>query len=640
MRAFLLAIAACLCAAGATLAAEPQSPVAPNPTFGGPFGVAVNSRDVIYVADINRACVVKLDAAGRVLGQIDDIPGYGKLRGPFDVQVGPDDAIYIADTRAHQIIALDAREQLRFVLGNPVKGAREGEFAEPHFLAVTPEGDLLVADTFNARIQRFDRNGKFIRAWGRVGAGPGEFLHHGYVARLDVDAAGNVYVREFDGGRIQKYAADGTHLATFSRRGSGEGELDEGYGLKVIDGKLYCPDTFESRIQVFSLEGKLLEVWAPGEGDDGDRLNHPVGIAALSTGELIVTDWKNGRVVKMDKSGRVLARWGAAAGDLLAWKPPSRHARPDRGPVQFAVYAGVDERTVARARQAGVSVIYPSIDLQYRPWNLAPAVSRAASAGVEVHPSIACLPFGQGTANSDVFARHSEWLMWKRGAREPLGTLLGWSSPGARSFRADHIVAQVKESGVQGVMLDYIRYLGTDYGYDPAAVAEFRALHGVDPNDLPQDDPRWMQFRADYVTAFIVELRHKLAKEIPGRHVEISVYLSGDDPAPDQYLRSSLQDWRTWASMGIVDTLHVAHYTRDFDQIFHAVRRVREAVPGRTKVNCFIAAYGGNLNTPELLAKGVEAATAAGADMVTVYRGDAIDELNLWPALEQVVKQQ
>ena len=34
---------------------------------------------------------------------------------------------------------------------------------------------------------------------------------------------------------------------------------------------------------------------------------------------------------------------------------------------------------------------------------------------------------------------------------------------------ADHIVAQVKATGVQGVMLDYIRYLGTDYAYSAGA---------------------------------------------------------------------------------------------------------------------------------------------------------------------------
>ena len=227
--------------------------------------------------------------------------------------------------------------------------------------------------------------------------------------------------------------------------------------------------------------------------------------------------------------------------------------------------------------------------------------------------------------------------MWKKDAKKPIRTILSWAHPGARTFRADHIAAQVKAQGVQGVMLDYIRYLGTDYGYDPIIVTGFFEKYGINPLDLPQDDLRWMQYRADFVTKFIVELRHKLALTLPDRHVEISVYLSGDDPTPGIYLTGAMQDWKTWAKMGIVDKLHVAWYTRDLDQIYTAVRRVREAVPDRVKINSFIACYGGNLNTPELLRKGFEASIAAGADEVTIYRIDSIRELNLWDAIGEIV---
>jgi DNA-binding beta-propeller fold protein YncE len=607
-------------------------------TFRGPFGVDVDGRDVIYVAEIGAKRVTKLTTDGKRIGEISRVEGYGELAGPFDVAVAADGRIAIADTRNHRVLVVDAAEKLLFVLGSD-KGAAPGQFAEPHFVAFTRAGELLVSDTFNARIQKFSAEGKFIREWGRVGDAPGEFLHHGYLASIDTDEQGFVYVREFDGGRIQKYDADGRHIATFSRRGTAPGELDEGYGLTVVGEKLYCADTFESRIQIFSLDGKLLDVWSPGEGNSGEHLNHPAGIAATLSGDLIVTDWKNDRVLKLDPRGKFLAIWGRSMDELLAWKPPREPiARPARGPVRFGAYAGTDAGTLERAREAGVSIIYPSIDHQYRDWGLPAQVASAASMGIEVHPSIACHSFGQGITNSDVFERHPEWCIWKKGAAEPMRTLLGWSNAHARSFRADHIVAQVKATGVQGVMLDYIRYLGTDYGYDPAVIEGFFRVHGVNPVTLPQDDSRWMQYRADFVTDFIVELRRKLAVEIPDRHVEISVYLSGDDPSPGKYLKASMQDWKTWARMGIVDKLNVAQYTRDLDEIYAAVRRVREAVPDRVKINSFIACYGGNLNTPELLAKGIEASLAGGADEITIYRGDAIEELKLWPAIRQGVE--
>ena len=609
-----------------------------NPTFNSPFGIAVNSKDVVYVAEIRGKRIAKLDASGNLLGEIRNIDGYGPLEGPFDVAVGPEDRIYITDTLAHRIVVLDANEKLLFALGTGIKGAQPGEFSQPHFIAVNKQGEIFISDTFNARVEKFSPEGKFIKEWGKAGDGPGEFLQHGYVARIDVDNQGFVYVREFDGGRIQKFTEDGQYVATFSRRGNSPGELDEGYGLSVIDNKLFCPDTFESRVQIFNLDGKLETIWAPGEGNEGEHFNHPVDIAALSTGDLVMTDWKNDRVLKLKRDGKFIASWGRSMTDLLGWTPPKIIERPTRGPVRLSIYAGTDQGTLEKAHRAGVTTIYPSIDMQYQPWPLKEPVELGKSQGIEIHPSIACLSFGQGRTNSSIYHEHPEWCLWKKGSTEPMKTLLGWAHPGARSLRADHLVAQVKATGVQGIMLDYIRYLGTDYGYDPVLVDGFFRKFGVNPLTLPQDDLRWMQYRADFVTEFIVELRHKLAVEIPDRHVEISVYLSGDDPDPKIYLKGSLQDWRTWARMGIVDTLHVAQYTRDLDAIYTAVRRVREVVPDRVKVNSFIACYGGNLNTPELLRKGYQASVAAGADEVTIYRGDAIEELNLWDAIRLINK--
>jgi hypothetical protein len=606
--------------------------------FKSPFGVAVNSKDIVYTADFGNKRVSMFTLDGEWLGAIESVEGYGKLVGPFDVYITPDDHVYITDTFAHKILVLDADHKLLFALGSGNKGSEPGEFSEPHFITVNQTGEIFISDTFNARVQKFSPEGKFITEWGQVGDQSGEYLFHGYLARIDVDNQGFVYVREFDGGRIQKYTEDGEYVATFSQRGTGEGELDEGYGLTIIDDKIYCADTFESRVQIFSLEGELLEVWDPGEGNSGAYFNHPVDIAQTSSGDLVMSDWKNQRVVRLSSKGEYREAWGRSLADALAYRPPEVIARPNRGPIKFAIYSSIDDETLEAAHRAGIDILYPSLNDQFRDLNIADQVDKARSLGIEIHPSIAGLPFGQGhlTENSPVFKEHPEWCLWKKGSTEPMSILLSWAHPEARSFRADHMVEQAKVTGIQGIMLDYIRYLGTDYGYDPVIVDGFFKEYGVNPLTLPQDDPRWMQYRADFITDFIVELRHKLAITMPDRHVELSVYLSGDDPDPEVYLKSSLQDWRTWASMGIVDTLHVAWYTRDLEQIYTAVRRVREAVPDRVRINSFIACYGGNLNTPELLRKGFEASIAGGADQVTIYRIDAIRELDMWDAIGEI----
>ena len=45
------------------------------------------------------------------------------------------------------------------------------------------------------------------------------------------------------------------------------------------------------------------------------------------------------------------------------------------------------------------------------------------------------------------------------------------------------------------------------YGYEDIIVNAFEQEHGKSPFDLPNDDPDWLQFRADYVTRFMVEAR-------------------------------------------------------------------------------------------------------------------------------------
>jgi len=67
------------------------------------------------------------------------------------------------------------------------KGIEQGQFTNPHSLAVDNIGNIYVGDTGNKRIQKFSPNGTFILSWGSVGSNDGQFsgLHD-----LAVDPAG------------------------------------------------------------------------------------------------------------------------------------------------------------------------------------------------------------------------------------------------------------------------------------------------------------------------------------------------------------------------------------------------------------------------------------------------------------------
>ena len=613
----------------ATLALASTSAVAvADPwDFRGPFGVAVDSRDVIHVAEIHNRRIARFTLDGQWLEPITDVAGYGPLAGPYAVTIGPDDRLYITDTLNHRIVVLDAEAHLVFVLGGPGGNRDDTSFTAPPCIAVDSGGQIFVPDPARSRILKFTSEGRFAGAWGAVGEGPGQFLQSNDFGGIATDDHGFLYVRENRGRRVQKYTEKGEHVLTIAGQGVEADMPGPGYGVAVLRGALWIPETDADRIRICSLDGLPLDTW-----DGGARFTRPVGIAATSTGDVIVSDWHRHRVVRLDSAGGLVEAWGRSIDDMLAYAPPARVTRGAARPVTFSLYGGVSETDLAACRDAGIGRIYTPIHDRETPRSFAETVARAASMGIAVHPSIAMLT--GGPAGERFVRQHPELCMWRKDPREPLKSMLSWAQPAARHHRVESVVELVAASGVEGVMLDQMHYVGTDCGYDPIAIDGFFRKHGINPLAVPMDDPRWVRYRADFITDFLVTLRRRLAAREQGLH--LSVFGSGDGTSRGAML-ATMKDWRTWARMGIADTIQAAPYTRDMSRIYETVRRTRRELPARTRINCFLACDSDNLSTPALLRKGCDVAIAAGADEVTLYDADAIAELDLWNAVSKMV---
>ncbi len=106
-------------------------------------------------------------------------------------------------------------------------------------MAIAPNGDIFVADghgratTANARIVKFDKNGKFIKAWGKKGTGVGEFdCPH----TLAFDSRGRLFVGDRQNNRIQIFDQDGNFIAEWKQFGRPSGIfIDKDDVLYVAD---------------------------------------------------------------------------------------------------------------------------------------------------------------------------------------------------------------------------------------------------------------------------------------------------------------------------------------------------------------------------------------------------------------------
>ena len=98
-------------------------------------------------------------------------------------------------------------------------GAGDGEFSFPRGLAVYDEGHLLVADTWNSRVQVFTVEGAFQYRWGSAGSAEDQFS---FPSDAAIAADGRVFIADTRNHRIQVYTLDGAFLYGWGGQGAGE----------------------------------------------------------------------------------------------------------------------------------------------------------------------------------------------------------------------------------------------------------------------------------------------------------------------------------------------------------------------------------------------------------------------------------
>jgi sugar lactone lactonase YvrE len=177
--------------------------------------------------------IIKIDKNGKYLKSW----GGGAYVWPHGLLIDRDGNVWVTDAvagpdvkkddprikgKGQVVIKYSPEGKVLMTLGKPgVAGNGPDTFNAPSDVVLGANGDIFVADghggqATNERVVKFDKNGKFIKAWGKYGKGPGDFDGpHG----ITIDEQGRLLVADRGNSRIQVFDQDGKFIAEYKQFG-------------------------------------------------------------------------------------------------------------------------------------------------------------------------------------------------------------------------------------------------------------------------------------------------------------------------------------------------------------------------------------------------------------------------------------
>lgn len=248
----------------------------------------------------------------------------GRLQKPRAMAIDAKDQLYIVD--------MTARIQVFDADGNYLRAWQTPAHANgrPTGLGIDRDGNICVADTHYFRVLIYSPQGELLRTIGGThGTGPGQF---GFVTDVAQDSQGNYYVSEFgEYDRVQKFTRDGKFLLEWGGHGSEPGKFMRPQCLVMDEqDRLWVCDACNHRIQVFNTSGELVQKWGTAGGEPG-QLYYPYGLVLGDDNELYVIEYGNHRVQKFTRDGQSLGCWGTHGREPGQMHNPWALARDSQG---------------------------------------------------------------------------------------------------------------------------------------------------------------------------------------------------------------------------------------------------------------------------------------------------------------------
>jgi DNA-binding beta-propeller fold protein YncE len=213
------------------------------------------------------------------------------------VAISKNGLLYLTDDY-NRVVAFTKSGEYQFQFGGGSQ-AEEGQMLYPNGIAIDNDGFVYVADYLNQRVQKFSKDGKFVKKWGEVGIKDGKFGEPGYlgvVFGIAIDRKGFIYTTDFETrgdpkwARVQKFNSDGDFILKFGEFGTGDGKFIWPAGIATDkNGRVYVVDAANDYVQVFSEDGRFIKRFGQFGHGKGE-FSSPRGIVVDDEGFIYITD--------------------------------------------------------------------------------------------------------------------------------------------------------------------------------------------------------------------------------------------------------------------------------------------------------------------------------------------------------------
>jgi DNA-binding beta-propeller fold protein YncE len=258
----------------------------------GPYGIAIDSKGLVYVADqkVGAIFIFNMESHETQLIRNGYEAHFNWING---LAIDDDDRLFVSDGKLHHVLIFNAKHEVESQITEGLQ--------DPVGLAIDTENRFLyVVDTQQDQVLVYDADTlKLLRRMGTGGknhylTSPGDFAAPQNVA---VDSEGNVYVTDTLNNRVEIFDADGNFISTFGKNGDGPGSFTRPKGIAIdSDGHIWVADEVQDRLQVFNREGQLLTYIGMGHGNLPGQFEALVGVAIDKQNHVFTTEQYPGRL--------------------------------------------------------------------------------------------------------------------------------------------------------------------------------------------------------------------------------------------------------------------------------------------------------------------------------------------------------